>query len=97
MISRHGTAQQRNDIRRWGACGHIHWRIHYPFCGTFAVPSVAHELGGMPDHKASFSTSQDRRPWWRVWNDYANPTLDALLGLFGIAVIVIVFWFLTTG
>jgi len=51
----------------------------------------------MRDHKVSFSTSQDRRPWWRVWNDYANPTLDALLGLFGIAVIVIVFWFLATG
>jgi hypothetical protein len=49
----------------------------------------------MPDHKARFSTSQDRRPWWRVWNDYANPTRDALVGAFGIAVIVIVFWFLT--
>jgi len=95
VISRQGSAQQRNDIRRCGACCHVHWRIHYPFCGAFAVPFFAHELGGMPDHKARFSTSQDRRPWWRVWNDYPNPTRDALLGLFGIAVIVIVFWFLT--
>ena len=50
----------------------------------------------MPAHKATFSTDQNhQRPWWRVWNDYPNPIGDALLGLFGIAVIVIVFWCLT--
>jgi len=41
-----------------------------------------------------FSTSPDRRPWWRTWNDYPNPTRDALLALFVIVVIVMVFWFL---
>jgi hypothetical protein len=28
------------------------------------------------------------------WNDYPNPTLDAVLALFGIAVVVMVFRFL---
>jgi hypothetical protein len=46
----------------------------------------------MPDHKFKFSDDPDRSPWWRTWNDYPNPTSDALLAL-GIAVIVIVFWF----
>jgi hypothetical protein len=48
----------------------------------------------MPHHKATFSTSPDGRPWWRIWNDYPNPTRDAVSGVFGIAVIVVVFWFL---
>ena len=48
----------------------------------------------MPDHKAKISISRERRPWWRGWNDYPNPTLDAVLALFVIAVIVMVFWFL---
>jgi hypothetical protein len=48
----------------------------------------------MPEHKATFSTSPDRRPWWRIWNDYPNPTRDAVVVVFGIAVIVVVFWFL---
>ena len=48
-----------------------------------------------PDHRFTFSVSPDSRPWWRIWNDYPNPTRDALVGAFGIAVIVIAFWFLT--
>ena len=48
----------------------------------------------MPDHKVKISISRERRPWWRSWNDYPNPTLDAVLALFVIAVIVMVFWFL---
>jgi hypothetical protein len=48
----------------------------------------------MPDHKFEFSTSPDRRPWWRIWNDYPNPTRDTLLALFGIATIVMMLWFL---
>src|SRR5262249_7709666 len=47
-----------------------------------------------PDHKFTFSVSPESRPWWRIWNDYPNPTRDAVVGAFGIAVIVIVFWFL---
>jgi len=47
-----------------------------------------------PDHKFTFSVSPDSGPWWRIWNDYPNPTGDAVLGAFGIAVIVIAFWFL---
>jgi hypothetical protein len=43
----------------------------------------------------TFSVSPDSRPWWRIWNDYPNPTRDALVGVFGIAVIVIAIWFLT--
>jgi ABC-type uncharacterized transport system substrate-binding protein len=48
----------------------------------------------MPDHKVKISISRERRPWWRSWNDYPNPTLDAVLALFVIAVIVMVFWVL---
>jgi hypothetical protein len=48
----------------------------------------------MPDHKVKISISRERRPWWRTWNDYPNPTRDALLALFGIAVVVMAFWFL---
>ena len=48
----------------------------------------------MPDHKVKISISRERRPWLRSWNDYPNPTLDAVLALFVIAVIVMVFWFL---
>jgi hypothetical protein len=33
----------------------------------------------MPDHKVNLSTSRERRPWWRNWNDYPNPTRDAIL------------------
>jgi hypothetical protein len=47
----------------------------------------------MPDHKVTISASRERRPWWRTWNEYPNPTRDAILALVGIA-IVIVFWFL---
>jgi len=47
-----------------------------------------------PDHKFDFSISPDRKPWWRIWNDYPHPTRDALLALFAIATIVMVFWFL---
>jgi hypothetical protein len=48
----------------------------------------------MPDHKVKISISCERIPWWRTWNDYPNPTRDALLALFGIAMVVMVFWFL---
>jgi hypothetical protein len=40
----------------------------------------------MPDHKVTFSVSPDSRPWWRIWNDYPNPTRDA------VAVMVIAVW-----
>jgi hypothetical protein len=33
----------------------------------------------MPDHKVKIAISRERRPWWRTWNDYPNPTRDALL------------------
>ena len=48
----------------------------------------------MPEHKTTFSTDADDRSWWRGWVDYPNPTRDALVGVFAIAVIVIAFWFL---
>jgi len=48
----------------------------------------------MPQHRFTFSVSPDSRPWWRIWNDYANPTRDAVVGAFGIAVIVIAVWLL---
>jgi hypothetical protein len=48
----------------------------------------------MPDHKVKISISRDRKPWWRIWNEYPDPTRDALLALFGIVVIVMVIWFL---
>jgi hypothetical protein len=48
----------------------------------------------MPDHKVKIPISHDHRSWWRSWNDYPNPTLDAILALFIVAVIVVVFWFL---
>jgi len=47
----------------------------------------------MRDHKITI-TSHERKPWWRSWNDYPNPTLDAVLAVFVVAVIVIVFSFL---
>jgi hypothetical protein len=46
----------------------------------------------MPDHKVKISTSRERRPWWRTWNDYPNPIRDALLALVGIAIVVMVVW-----
>ena len=48
----------------------------------------------MPDHKVKISISRDRRPWWRIWNDYPDPIRDALLALFGIVVIAMMTWFL---
>jgi hypothetical protein len=48
----------------------------------------------MPDHKFNFSITPHRRPWWRIWNDYPDPKRDALLALFGIATIAMMFWFL---
>ena len=48
----------------------------------------------MPDHKVNIPISRERRRWWRTWNDYPNPTRDAILALLGIVVIGIVFWFL---
>jgi hypothetical protein len=52
----------------------------------------------MPDHKVKISISRDRRPWWRTWNDYPDPTRDAFLALFGIAAIgVLVFGEVTHG
>jgi hypothetical protein len=47
-----------------------------------------------PEHKVRISSTPDRRPWWRTWNDYPNPMRAALLGLLGIAVILLVFRFL---
>ena len=47
----------------------------------------------MPEHKITFSTDADSSPWWRAWID--NPTRDALVGVFGIAIILVVFWLLT--
>jgi len=46
------------------------------------------------DHRFTFSVSPDSTPWWRIWNDYPNPTRDAVVGAFGIAIIVIAVWFL---
>jgi len=48
-----------------------------------------------PDHGFTFSVSPDSGPWWHIWNDHPNPTRDAVVGAFGIAIIVIAFWFLT--
>lgn len=48
----------------------------------------------MPHHKVTIQTGRERRAWWRVWNDYPNPTRDALLSLFGIAIVVMLFLFL---
>ena len=48
----------------------------------------------MPDHRFKFSTGPDYKSWWRIWNDYPNPTRDALLALFGIAVVGILVWVL---
>ena len=50
----------------------------------------------MPSHKVKISISRDHRPWWRTWNDYPNPTRDALLALLGIVVIGMVYWLLST-
>jgi len=49
----------------------------------------------MPSHKVKISISRDHRPWWRTWNDYPNPTRDALLALLGIVVIGMVSWLLS--
>ena len=46
----------------------------------------------MSNHKVTISVGRERRPWWRTWNDYANPTRDALLSLLGVAIIVILFF-----
>jgi hypothetical protein len=67
--------------------------------GIVGEPPQSHFFGQepsatMPDHKVKISISRERRPWWRTWNDYPNPTRDALLALFGIAMVVMVFWFL---
>jgi hypothetical protein len=42
----------------------------------------------------SFKTTNEPRklPWWRRLNDFPNPTLDALLTLFGVMVIVAVIY-----
>jgi hypothetical protein len=45
-------------------------------------------------HKVTISINDERRPWWRIWNDYPSPTRDAVLAMFGIVVIVMLFWFL---
>ena len=50
----------------------------------------------MPEHKFKRSIDSDVRPWWRTWNDYPDPARDGLLALFGLAVIVIMLWFLLT-
>jgi hypothetical protein len=44
LVSKHDSTQQRNDIGCCGACFRAHRRIHYSFCGTFAVPFDTHEL-----------------------------------------------------
>jgi len=46
----------------------------------------------MSNHKVTISVGRERRPLWRTWNDYANPTRDALLSLFAIAIIVTLFF-----
>jgi hypothetical protein len=46
----------------------------------------------MSNHKVTISVGRERRPWWRTWNEYANPTRDALLSLLGIAIIVTLFF-----
>jgi hypothetical protein len=58
------------------------------------APTKLKRSAAMPDHKVNIPISRDLKPWWRSWNDYPNPTLDAVLALFVIAVIVMVFWFL---
>jgi hypothetical protein len=42
----------------------------------------------------SFKTTNEPRklPWWGRLNDFPNPTLDALLTLFGVMVIVAVIY-----
>ena len=63
--------------------------------GTHRAADRSRECSvAMPDHKVKISISRDRKPWWRIWNDYPDPTRDALLALFGIVVIVMVSWFL---
>jgi hypothetical protein len=61
---------------------------------TAVRESPSKRSSAMPDHQVKIPISRDRKPWWRSWNDYPNPTLDAILALFVIAVIVMVFWFL---
>jgi hypothetical protein len=63
-------------------------------CCTGIVGEPQEPSATMPDHKVKISISRERIPWWRTWNDYPNPTRDALLALFGIAMVVMVFWFL---
>jgi hypothetical protein len=52
------------------------------------------QSAAMPDHKVKISISREPRRWWRTWIDYPDPTRDAFLALFGIAIIMMVFWFL---
>ena len=59
--------------------------------GRGAPTKLLKRSAAMPDHKVNIPISRDLKPWWRSWNDYPNPTLDAVLALFVIAVIVMVF------
>ena len=43
-------------------------------------------------HGFRMSSSPPRPPWWKRWSDYPNPTLDALLALFGVLVFVWAFY-----
>jgi hypothetical protein len=42
----------------------------------------------MQDHKVNIPISRERRAWWRTWNDYPDAMRDAILALFGTAIIV---------
>lgn len=41
-------------------------------------------------HGFRASSTPRRLPWWRRWNEFPNPTLDALLAVFGLTVIIAV-------
>ena len=50
--------------------------------------------GPMRLEMQEFQTTNEPRklPWWRRSNDFTNPTLDALLTLFGVMVIIAVIY-----
>jgi hypothetical protein len=47
-------------------------------------------------HGTRESSSPRKLPWWKRWNEFPNPTLDALLAVFGLAVILAVLIYVIT-
>jgi hypothetical protein len=45
-------------------------------------------------HGCKLPMGPQRKPWWLRWNEFPNPTLDAVLAAFGIGVIIGVMIFL---